>query len=69
MAAAVRAGRSRSRKASTSAIVYLPLLRMRSASNSITGMNEQMAATPVMKPSKPPRNIRPVTPRKAAADM
>jgi len=25
--------------------------------------------TPVMKPSKPPRNMSPVTPRKAAADM
>ena len=36
MAAAVRAGRSRSRKASTSAIVNLPELRMRSASRNIT---------------------------------
>jgi hypothetical protein len=32
-------------------------------------MNERRAATPVMKPSKPPRNMSPVTPRKAAADM
>jgi hypothetical protein len=55
MAAAVRAGRALRRKASTSAIVKRPALRIRSASRSRTVTKEASAATPVTKPSKPKR--------------
>jgi hypothetical protein len=53
MAAAVRAGRSRRRKLSTSAIVYLPALRIRSASRNMTVRNATRKPTEYRNPSKP----------------
>jgi hypothetical protein len=65
----MRAGRSFMRKASTSAIVKRPALRIRSASRSSTGTNATRAQTRPMKPSRPKKKIRPAKPRNDEADM
>ena len=65
----MRAGRSRSRKESTSASVYLPALRIRSARNSSTTRKETMAAASPTKASTPNRKMSPAKPRNVDADM
>ena len=57
------------RNDSTSAIVYLPELRIRSPSRNSTVRNATRKPTEYRKPSKPNRKIRPAIPRKLAADM
>jgi hypothetical protein len=68
IAAAVRAGRSFNRNASTSAIVNLPALRMRSASRNITVRNATRNPIEYRNPSNPYRKIKPAMPRNEAAD-
>jgi hypothetical protein len=68
-ATAARTGRALSRKASTSAIVNLPALRIRSATINRTGTNAKPAASAPIQPSKPARKMAPVKPRKVAAEM
>ena len=65
----MRAGRSRSRKERTSASVYLPALRIRSARKSSTTRNDMIAAARPTKASTPNRKISPAKPRKVEADM
>ncbi len=68
-AATSRAGRSRSRNESTSASVYLPELRIRSARKNSTGTNAMIAAIRPTKASTPNRYVRPAKPRNEDADM
>ena len=68
MAAAVRTGRWRIRKASTSAIVNLPVLRSSSATSSRATSQATRKPMEYRKPSKPVSAMAPVMPRKLAAD-